>query len=168
MPKLYEAGQSPDSLHARLNQHRSGLPQVNISGQGKCLPTGEAIAPTLPPMTTGDRIRKARLGAGYRTQAAFARTIGVSRSLVHQWESSVKKPGRDNLAQMAGLTGVPIEYLLGRADQMRRSLTVEDPLLIRIHLNLLRMDRPMQQAFAELLEKTINFAGVPQKGELER
>ena len=108
-------------------------------------------------MTMGDRIRRARVGAGYRSQASFARALGVSKGLVHQWERYGKPPGRENLLKVAQLTAVSVQYLAGKTDDMRRSVTVDDVLLVRILLAAQRLPRDVQQNLAELLEKTVSL-----------
>ena len=103
----------------------------------------------------GDRIRRARLDAGYRTLTAFAEALGVSKSLVHQWENSPKKPGRENLLKIARVTAIDVRYLAGEIDEMKRSITIDNPLLVRIFVRLQRLPPSMQKHFAELLDKTV-------------
>lgn len=65
-------------------------------------------------MTPSARIRIARISAGYPSQASFAEALGVSKGLVGQWESDnqVKLPGVANLAKIARLCRVSMEWLL--------------------------------------------------------
>ena len=125
--------------------------------QASCLPPSDVVTTILAPMKIGDRIRQARIGAGYRSQASFARALGVSRGLVHQWESYGKPPGRENLLKVAQLTAVSVQYLAGRTDEMRRSVTVDDAVLVRILLAAQRLPPDVQQNLAELLEKTVSL-----------
>jgi transcriptional regulator with XRE-family HTH domain len=62
----------------------------------------------------GNRIARARISAGFRSQQELAEALGLSRTLIGQWESQIKLPGRDNLAKIAKLCGVTIEYLQGK------------------------------------------------------
>jgi transcriptional regulator with XRE-family HTH domain len=71
----------------------------------------------------GNRIALVCQRAGYRTQSLFAEALGVSRGLVGQWESHKKPPGRDNLAKIARLCGISMEYLLGETSEMRRTIS---------------------------------------------
>ena len=122
----------------------------------RCLPTGGTTAATLRGMKMGDRIRRARLDAGYRTLTAFAVALGVSKSLAHQWENPpYKKPGRENLLKIARLTAIDVRYLAGEIDEMNRSITIDNPLLVRIFVRLQRLPPSMQKHFAELLDKTV-------------
>lgn len=106
-------------------------------------------------MTVGDRIRSARITAGFKSQGEFAKALGVSRGLVGQWESHRKPPGRDNLLKIAQLTAMDPRYLAGQTTDPVMSLVVDDPLLVRIHLRLQRLDRASQENVASLLDKMI-------------
>ena len=55
-----------------------------------------------------DRLRSLR---GSRSQAAFAREIGVSAPLYHQWENGAK-PTIDKAALIAGKCNVTVEWLM--------------------------------------------------------
>lgn len=59
------------------------------------------------------RLADLRKRAGYSSQRQFARAVGVSGGLVAQWETGAKCPGRANLAKIAQVTGVPVDYILG-------------------------------------------------------
>ena len=141
--------------NSRSRFHLETAPLVIASS---CLPSGDSITATLAPVTMGDRIRRARIGAGYRSQASFARALGVSKGLVHQWESYGKPPGRENMLKVAQLTAVSPQYLAGKTDEMRPpSVTVDDAVLVRILLAAQRLPRDVQQNLAELLEKTVSL-----------
>jgi transcriptional regulator with XRE-family HTH domain len=58
----------------------------------------------------GSRIAAARHRAGY-TQRDFADALGVSHGAVGGWETEHKRPGRNNLAKIAKLCGVSMDYL---------------------------------------------------------
>jgi transcriptional regulator with XRE-family HTH domain len=64
-----------------------------------------------PMAGAGARIRTARVAAGL-TQDALAREVGVSRSAVAQWETDRSGQVGGNLARIAQVLGVPVEYLL--------------------------------------------------------
>lgn len=61
----------------------------------------------------GARIALLRRAAGYKSQRAFARALGVSGGLVAQWEVGAKFPGPQNLAKLCELCQVTMDYLLG-------------------------------------------------------
>ncbi len=47
-----------------------------------------------------------RLLAGYRTQLAAAKEIGVGRNTVARWESGARAPNADMITRLAQLYGV--------------------------------------------------------------
>jgi transcriptional regulator with XRE-family HTH domain len=75
------------------------------------------------PMTIGERIRAARLQAGF-TQQYVARALGVNRSAVNQWESGTTKPSITSRAQLAVLLNLGISELIPGApiDEITESL----------------------------------------------
>jgi transcriptional regulator with XRE-family HTH domain len=106
------------------------------------------------------RIRAARLGQGL-TQEQLARTVGVTRSAVAQWETGRAGQVGDNLVRIARALGTSAAYLLSgeqnagaaplplRGDEMAllrayRDCTQEDrALLVRTAVRLARLaDNP--------------------------
>ena len=77
------------------------------------------------------RICRERLGL---SQKQVAIDIGVRPPTVSQWESGVKKPSRENLAKLADLYGVSIEYLMEKSDDEGQKdgieLSADEQLLI--------------------------------------
>lgn len=65
----------------------------------------------VPEWTLGDRLRKARLDAGYRDVQAFADLIGVSRNSVPNWESDRHRPREIALRAWALATGVDRDWI---------------------------------------------------------
>ena len=105
-----------------------------------CLPLGGEFLTTLRAMRLiGHRLAAVRIRAGYRTQATFADALGVSRGLVGQWESHKKKPGRENLAKIANLCGISMEYLQGGATEMGAEILVSAPDEVELLLKYRRM-----------------------------
>lgn len=102
-------------------------------------------------LNVANRLAAARLAANYRSQSDFATALGVSRGLVGQWETGIKLPGRANLAKIAKITAVPMEYLLGQSNQPKQALTTSDPFEIRIVLLSRQMSERQKQRFAEFL-----------------
>jgi len=66
--------------------------------------------------TVATWFRRARLRAGYRSQAELAQALGLARAAVANWESeSVRgRPSRSVLPRLAHLLGVPPEELAAR------------------------------------------------------
>lgn len=75
------------------------------------------------PMTIGERIRAARLRAGF-TQQYVAKALSVNRSAVNQWESGTTKPSITSRAQLAVLLNLGISELIpgAPADEIIDSL----------------------------------------------
>jgi transcriptional regulator with XRE-family HTH domain len=64
----------------------------------------------------GARIRAARRELGW-TQDQFARSVGVSRSAVAQWETERAGQVTGNLARVAEALGTSVEWLMYGADK---------------------------------------------------
>lgn len=106
---------------------------------------------------TATRIAEARMTAVLGSQADFAILLGVSHGLVGQWESGLKLPGKENLFKIALLTGVSQDYLLGKVNELKRSLVVTDDYEIQIVLASRRMEPIGKQRLAELLTEGIKI-----------
>jgi transcriptional regulator with XRE-family HTH domain len=105
----------------------------------------------------GPRLAELRKRAGYTSQRAFARAVGVSGGLVAQWEVSTKVPGRKNLLRIADLTGVTIDYILG-GDQVR--LIAAPKTAFEREQELLRIFRLAPVAFQENLVELLRQSRV--------
>ncbi len=68
------------------------------------------------PWTLGDRLRKARVNAGY-TALTFAATIGVSRESIRKYERDITVPRLPTLIAWAHATGCTVPQLLGTTHQ---------------------------------------------------
>ncbi len=53
-----------------------------------------------------------KLARGSLSHPAFGKQLGVSATVVQMWEKGVKTPDKENLAQIAALTGYSLEELL--------------------------------------------------------
>ena len=63
----------------------------------------------------GERIRKERIAAGYKTQPSFAVAVGLqeeSRTSVSKWENGIELPAFDKLINMCEIFDCEIGYLL--------------------------------------------------------
>lgn len=65
----------------------------------------------LDPTAVGQRIKLARISAGYRTQKAFADAVGVYLSNANRWEVGKALPDIAQMAKICSLTGVTAEEL---------------------------------------------------------
>jgi transcriptional regulator with XRE-family HTH domain len=68
-----------------------------------------------PEWTLGDRLRKARIVAGFEEQRSFAAVLGISQPSISNYEADRTRPNRLVLREWARLTGVDEEWLSGGA-----------------------------------------------------
>lgn len=73
------------------------------------------------PSTLGQRIRAVRLAWGW-TQAALAKALGSSQSIVSEWEKDISKPSGAPLLALANLFGLSVNAL-----ETGRGFKVNDP-----------------------------------------
>jgi transcriptional regulator with XRE-family HTH domain len=100
----------------------------------------ETIDPEL--REAGERIRTARRERGW-TQDDLAQNVGVSRSAVAQWETGRSGQVRGNMARIARVLQVDVEYLL-YGTQLREPLqaaSADELALLRLYRACLPNDR---------------------------
>ena len=68
-------------------------------------------------MNIGDRLKRARLSAGFAQQKDVADALGIERTRYLKWEHGDSQPPLDMLAKMCRLFGVSSDYLLGLEDE---------------------------------------------------
>lgn len=82
-----------------------------------------------------ERIKKARLRAGYATQKAASDALGVERTRYLKWETGVYSPPLDILVRMCRIYNVSSDYLLGLTDEPApitgENLTAEEVVKLR-------------------------------------
>lgn len=71
-------------------------------------------------MTLSERLRLARLRAGYPTAAAFADVLRVRANTVYRIERGAQEPSLDTLARWAQVCGCTADSLLGLDRRRRR------------------------------------------------
>ena len=64
-------------------------------------------------MTIAESIKELRLERGL-SQAALAKSIGVSQKAIDYWERDVNEPKATYIVLLADFFGVTTDYLLGR------------------------------------------------------
>jgi transcriptional regulator with XRE-family HTH domain len=62
--------------------------------------------------TFGETVRELRKAAGYESQEALARRLGVSLFTVSRWERDENRPDFDGLYRLADALGVTVAELL--------------------------------------------------------
>lgn len=65
-------------------------------------------------MTTGQRIQQARKKAGL-SQKQLGEKLGLSASMIGQWENDLRNPKRETLERIADALNVSVAYFLGYA-----------------------------------------------------
>ena len=92
-------------------------------------------------MNIGDRLRRARLSAGYESQARVADELGIDRTRYLKWEHDDARPSLEMLASLCKMFGVSADYLLGLIEEPRelsgQSLTPDEVVKLRRLLNSL-------------------------------
>jgi transcriptional regulator with XRE-family HTH domain len=63
-------------------------------------------------MALGERLRAARVAAGFRSQAALAAALGVERNTVGRAELGIVVPHAETLRKWAQLCGASLDELL--------------------------------------------------------
>jgi len=70
-----------------------------------------------------DKLREARIAAGYGSQGALAKRLTVSRSLVTKAENVTQPiPSADLVSAWAGVTGAPLDELLELVKRARSGI----------------------------------------------
>lgn len=72
-------------------------------------------------MTIGKLIKRTRLQSNL-SQKELAEKLGVSASMIGQYESDCRRPKLDTLQRIANALGVPLAYLLEESDINVRSI----------------------------------------------
>ena len=61
----------------------------------------------------GDRIKAARIAAGYKRQRDLATALNVYEARVNEWECGRAEPKLSTVVEIAAACGVSTDYLLG-------------------------------------------------------
>ena len=101
-----------------------------------------------------ERLRKCREQKGL-SQKQVALEVGVRPPTVSQWESGAKIPSRENLAKLASLYGVTVDYLLDRSCD---SSPVTSSDLSADEIRLIQDYRSLNQQGKEYIRQTMYMA----------
>lgn len=66
----------------------------------------------------GERVRELRKDAGFVSQEALARQMGVSLFTVSRYERGASHPDFDGLHRLADALGVPVERLISDEEEV--------------------------------------------------
>lgn len=95
-----------------------------------------------------ERLKRLRQSM-HLSQEQLARLLGVDRSTISSYESSVRQPPLDTLSRIADVFGVSTDYLLGRTNDLSFDifdLTGEDTaLLYNMASKLMEKNRRIRQ-----------------------
>lgn len=75
-----------------------------------------------------NRFKAARLSA-HLSQKEAALSLGIKPPSMSSWESGTTKPTLENLAAMAKLYGVSVDYLIGKEPEIKKQPTADGELL---------------------------------------
>lgn len=107
-----------------------------------------AIEDSAGPDLFPERLRTAR-ETRQLSQTALATQARLPQSSIAHFEGGARKPSFDNLRRLANALQVTTDYLLGRTDEMSRSMAA-DPLFRHV-ANLSTNDRALASDFLEML-----------------
>ena len=88
----------------------------------------------------GNRLRTLRTGKGW-TQAQLSERLGVTKSVISAYETSLRYPSYDILIRIAAIFGVSTDYLLGVEPEQTMNISGRSPehaLLVRQLVDALR------------------------------
>jgi transcriptional regulator with XRE-family HTH domain len=85
----------------------------------------------------GKKISQLRAERGL-TQSALSDVLGVSRALIHAYESGKRNPSYENLMQIALLFGVSMDWLFGNTDNKSGTPTIDIASLNNPQINIIR------------------------------
>jgi transcriptional regulator with XRE-family HTH domain len=85
----------------------------------------------------GKKITQLRSERGV-TQAAFSEVLGVSRALIHAYESGKRNPSYEKLMEIALLFGVSMDWLFGNTDNQSGTPTIDISSLNNPQINIVR------------------------------
>lgn len=88
------------------------------------------------------------------SQKIIAITLGVTPSVVSQWETGIKQPSKDNLKKLAEMYGVSVDYFFGNETNSKQAKDEEELLIVYRRLNMTGQKRALEtlQLFATLPE----------------
>jgi transcriptional regulator with XRE-family HTH domain len=81
--------------------------------------------------TLGERLKAARLQAGFENQSDFSKQLGITRQAVSAWEHDVSEPSTKQMRHVAQITHTSVDYLAtGEGDRKIYSKTVVGALIV--------------------------------------
>ena len=83
-------------------------------------------------MDMGERLKRARLNAGFSTMKQVSDALGLERTRYLKWEHGDAVPSLDMLVRLCRLFGVSADYLLGLEEEEARLTSDEIVVLKRM------------------------------------
>lgn len=121
LEKLYKGGHAPDSDGDYLSRQWGAIcPVTNQVLKGTMCPRmGRGTSPAAVKKAIADRLRSARVaygnGEAYRTQALFAKALGIEVERYKKWESGRTPIPPEFIGPICDLLGKDANYLYGIA-----------------------------------------------------
>ena len=81
-------------------------------------------------MDMGERLKRARLNAGFATMKQVSDALGLERTRYLKWEHGDAVPSLDMLARLCRLFDVSADYLLG-LDEEEARLTADEIVVLK-------------------------------------
>jgi len=85
----------------------------------------------------GKKISQLRTERGM-TQATLSEVLGVTRALIHAYESGKRNPSYEKLMEIALLFGVSMDWMFGNTDNKSGTPTIDIASLNNTQINIIR------------------------------
>lgn len=82
-------------------------------------------------MDISERLKRARLKAGFATMKQVSDALGLERTRYLKWEHGDAVPSLDMLVRLCRLFDVSADYLLGIDDESEARLTTDEILVLK-------------------------------------
>ena len=82
-------------------------------------------------MDIGERLKRARLDAGFATMKQVSDALGLERTRYLKWEHGDAVPSLDMLVRLCRLFSVSADYLLGLDDEGEARLTADEIMVLK-------------------------------------
>lgn len=82
-------------------------------------------------MDIGNRLKRARLNAGFSSMKQVSDALGLERTRYLKWEHGDAQPSLDMLVRLCRLFDVSADYLLGLEDDGEALLTADEILTLK-------------------------------------
>ncbi|MCY8057840.1 helix-turn-helix domain-containing protein [Bacillus vallismortis] len=110
-------------------------------------------------MTLGQRLKEARLKAGYKSQTEAAKKLGITSQVLSNYEGGRRDPDTQTLKALAELYNVSADYLLGtekkKTSKLDESINEAIEELKREDTLLLMRNADIDEETAQLIKQAL-------------